>query len=84
MYYYVIDSFTETRFGGNPAGVVIHKNLEHDFMQKFATEVRFSETAFVKRLENNRFEVKFLHQTVKLTCVATPPSQLLRLYWIAS
>ncbi|MCM3551035.1 epimerase [Niallia circulans] len=59
MYYYVIDSFTETRFGGNPAGVVIHKNLEHDFMQKFATEVRFSETAFVKRLENNRFEVKF-------------------------
>jgi len=33
--YYVIDAFTETKFGGNPAGVVIHENLDEEFMQKF-------------------------------------------------
>ncbi|MFJ7979415.1 PhzF family phenazine biosynthesis protein [Lysinibacillus xylanilyticus] len=50
MSYYVIDAFTEIKFGGNPAGVVIHENLDEVFMQKVAAEVRFSETAFIKKL----------------------------------
>lgn len=29
---YVIDAFTETKFGGHPAGVVIHVNLDEEFM----------------------------------------------------
>ena len=63
MLYYVIDAFTDIKFGGNPAGVVIHKNLTEPFMQKFATEVRFSETAFVKPLNETTFEVKFFTPT---------------------
>lgn len=63
MLYYVIDAFTETKFGGNPAGVVIYDNLDEEFMQKFATEVRFSETAFIKKIDNKNFEIKFFTPT---------------------
>lgn len=63
MLYYVIDAFTETKFGGNPAGVVIHENLDEEFMQKFAAEVRFSETAFIKKIDNKNFEIKFFTPT---------------------
>lgn len=63
MYYFVIDTFTESKFGGNPAGVVIHNNLDEGFMQKFASEVRFSETAFVKKINNTTFEIKFFTPT---------------------
>ncbi len=63
MLYYVIDAFTETKFGGNPAGVVIHENLDEVFMQKFASEVRFSETAFIKRIDSYNFEIKFFTPT---------------------
>ena len=61
MLYYVIDAFTETKFGGNPAGVVIHENLDEEFMQKFAAEVRFSETAFIKKIDYENFENKVFH-----------------------
>lgn len=63
MLYYVIDAFTETKFGGNPAGVVIHKNLDENFMQKFACEMRFSETAFIKQLDDRNFEIRFFTPT---------------------
>ncbi|MEB2279132.1 PhzF family phenazine biosynthesis protein [Lysinibacillus xylanilyticus] len=63
MSYYVIDAFTATKFGGNPAGVVIHENLDEEFMQKFAAEVRFSETAFIKKIDNKNFDIKFFTPT---------------------
>ncbi|WP_078577730.1 PhzF family phenazine biosynthesis protein [Salipaludibacillus agaradhaerens] len=63
MLYYVIDAFTETKFGGKPAGVVIYENLDEKFMQKFAAEVRFSETAFIKKIDNKTFEIKFFTPT---------------------
>ncbi|WP_260412489.1 PhzF family phenazine biosynthesis protein [Alkalihalobacillus sp. TS-13] len=63
LLYYVVDAFTETKFGGNPAGVVIHENLDKEFMQKFAAEVRFSETAFIKKIDNKNFEIKFFTPT---------------------
>lgn len=59
MFYYVIDAFTEAKFGGNPAGVVIYENLNEDFMQKFAAEVRFSETAFIKKIDSLNFDIRF-------------------------
>ena len=50
LLYYVIDAFTDIQFGGNPAGVVIYEDLNEAFMQKFAAEVRFSETAFIIKI----------------------------------
>lgn len=59
MEYFVVDAFTEERFGGNPAGVVIYEAAGEEFMQSFAEEVRFSETAFIKRLDKETFEIRF-------------------------
>jgi PhzF family phenazine biosynthesis protein len=63
MLYYVIDAFTDTKFGGNPAGVVLHEGLKEDFMQKFAAEVKFSETAFIKKIDMSNFEIRFFTPT---------------------
>ncbi|MGE7114331.1 PhzF family phenazine biosynthesis protein [Lysinibacillus sp. NPDC047702] len=35
-------------------------------MQKFAAEVRFSETAFIKKLDNKNFEIKFFTPTAQV------------------
>ena len=52
---YFVDSFTSKVFGGNPAGVVFHKDeIEQDLMQKIAAENNLSETAFVHTSNKNR------------------------------
>ena len=61
MQYYIVDAFTDTPFGGNPAGVVL---LDADFppdtlMQQVAAELRYSETAFVRQLGANEFTVRY-------------------------
>ena len=61
MQYYIVDAFTDTPFGGNPAGVVL---LDSDFppdtlMQQVAAELRYSETAFVQRNGANEFTVRY-------------------------
>ncbi|MFT4417194.1 PhzF family phenazine biosynthesis protein [Fredinandcohnia humi] len=66
MLYFVIDAFTETKFTGNTAGVVIYEELDEEFMQNFATEVRFSETAFVKKLYDQQFEIKYFTPTTQV------------------
>ena len=50
--FYIVDAFTDTLFGGNPAGVVLIPQGEDfpsdEFMLKTAAELRYSETVFVK------------------------------------
>jgi PhzF family phenazine biosynthesis protein len=44
-----VDAFTETAFGGNPAGVVVlTSEPDERWMQALATELNLSETAFVR------------------------------------
>ena len=59
MKYFIVDAFTEEKFGGNPAGVVIYEELDEGFMQSFAAEVRFSETAFIRKLDGDSYEIRF-------------------------
>ena len=45
---FIVDSFTDTLFKGNPAGVCLLDNpIEENLMQNIAIEFGFSETAFV-------------------------------------
>ena len=45
---YIVDSFTDTPFKGNPAGVCILKQkLSDKEMQSIAKELGLSETAFI-------------------------------------
>lgn len=62
MRYYIVDAFTDRAFGGNPAGVVI---LEGDvfpderLMRLIAAELRYSETAFVRRHSATEYTVRY-------------------------
>ncbi|NCC16381.1 MAG: PhzF family phenazine biosynthesis protein [Clostridia bacterium] len=50
MDYYIVDTFTDSLFSGNPTGICILKNaLTDTLMQKIAEENRYSETAFVQK-----------------------------------
>ena len=63
MKFYIVDAFTETLFGGNPAGVVILPEgadfPSDETMVKTAAELRYSETAFIKRLGENEFNIRY-------------------------
>jgi PhzF family phenazine biosynthesis protein len=57
---YFIDSFTTEKFKGNPAAVCfIENNLDDMTMQKIATEIGFSETAFVKNISDHNYSIRF-------------------------
>lgn len=56
---YQIDSFTDKKFFGNPAGVVYDaKGLTDEEMQKIAREMNNSETAFIFLERNNEYDVQ--------------------------
>ena len=62
MRYFIVDAFTDQPFGGNPAGVVF---LEGDIFPKeglmlqIAAELRYSETAFVRRDSECEYTVRY-------------------------
>ncbi len=63
MKFYIADAFTETIFGGNPAGVVILPDGDDfpsdEIMVKTAAELRYSETAFIKQLSEKEFQIRY-------------------------
>ena len=57
---YFVDSFTDEKFKGNPAAVCITENdLDKTTMQSIATEIGFSETAFIKKISGNTYSIRF-------------------------
>lgn len=64
---YFVDSFTSEKFKGNPAAVCIADNeLEVDTMQKIATEIGFSETAFIRRIIDNKYSIRFFTPKIEI------------------
>lgn len=63
MQYYIVDAFTSKSFGGNPAGVVLLPEgggfPDEGLMQQVAAELRYSETAFVRRDGEQEFTVRY-------------------------
>ena len=60
---YIVDAFTDQLFGGNQAGVVLLRGEqafpEDSFMQKIAAELKHSETAFVKRMDIDTYQLRY-------------------------
>ena len=57
---YLVDAFTDTRFSGNPAGVVLDADqLTNEERQQIANELNASETAFVGRSNVADYHVAF-------------------------
>lgn len=60
MKVYFVDSFTAEKFKGNPAAVCFTEaDLDDIIMQNIATEIGFSETAFVKKLDHSNYSIRF-------------------------
>ncbi len=63
MKLYIVDAFTDQAFGGNPAGVVVlSQNSDFpadDSMLKIAAELRYSETAFIKKVADDKFNIRY-------------------------
>ena len=60
--YYIVDAFTDRPFGGNTAGVVLLGEdgfPAEELMQSVAAELRYSETAFVRRLAENEYHLRY-------------------------
>ncbi len=57
---YQIDSFTKEKFKGNPAAVcIVESDLASTIMQSIATEIGFSETAFIKQIADETYSIRF-------------------------
>ena len=62
MKYFIVDAFTDQPFGGNPAGVVLLDGdsfPKEELMLQIAAELRYSETAFVKRDSDSEYTVRY-------------------------
>ena len=56
----IVDAFTDVLFKGNSAAVIITDDwLADDLMQSIAIENNLSETAFVKRLTQKQYEIRW-------------------------
>lgn len=65
---YFVDSFTNQKFKGNPAAVCIDEiGLDDATMQSIATEIGFSETAFIKWLTNNTYSIRFFTPKMEIS-----------------
>ena len=65
---YFVDSFTNQKFKGNPAAVCILKNdLDATVMQSIATEIGFSETAFIRQIKNNTYSIRFFTPKIEIS-----------------
>jgi PhzF family phenazine biosynthesis protein len=60
--YCIVDAFTDRPFGGNPAGVVLLDGdvfPQEKLMLQIAAELRYSETAFVRRDSEKEFTIRY-------------------------
>lgn len=59
-----VDAFTNERFGGNPAGVVLDADeLDEATMRKITRELNLSETAFVLPSKKGMFQLRYFTPT---------------------
>ena len=64
---YIVDAFTEQPFKGNPAGVcLMDYQLEDALMQNIATELNFSETAFIIQLPNGKYQIRYFSPKIEI------------------
>ena len=67
MKIWIVDAFTDQPYKGNPAAVAIVEEFPEDALcQKIAEEMNLSETAFVKKLENSKFHLRWFTPKVEV------------------
>lgn len=71
MKLWTVDAFATKPFTGNPAAVTILENYPADeICQKIAAEMNLSETAFMRPIEKNHFQLRWFTPKVEVNYVA--------------
>lgn len=65
---YIVDSFTDKPFKGNPAGVcMLNQKLTDTKMQSIAKELGLSETAFVCKMDNqDKYSIRYFSPVMEI------------------
>lgn len=65
---YIVDSFTNQPFKGNPAGVcILESDVNDDLMLSIAQELGLSETAFIKKLKKvNEYSIRYFSPKMEI------------------
>ncbi len=64
---YIVDSFTDKSFKGNPAGVCLLENdLSEELMSSIAKELNLSETAFVRKVRGNKYSIRYFSPIMEI------------------
>lgn len=62
--FYVVNSFAEENFGGNPAGVIVEASgLNTKTMQSIAKQLNLVETVFITKPKNTKIDFQFRYFT---------------------
>lgn len=64
---YQVDAFTTELFKGNPAAVIVSNDwLDASMMQNIAAENNLAETAFIKVIDDENYEIRWFTPTVEV------------------
>lgn len=68
MHVFIVDSFTEKPFRGNPAGLcIVERELTDDIMLSIAQELNLSETAFITRKGGgSQFAIRYFSPVMEI------------------
>ena len=67
MKMYQVDAFTQQLFKGNPAAVLVLDDwLDDALMQNIALENNLAETAFVKRIDDENYQIRWFTPQVEV------------------
>lgn len=64
---YIVYSFTNSAFKGNPAGVCFLTNpISENLMQSIAQELNLSETAFIQHISDNNYTLRYFSPIMEI------------------
>lgn len=64
---FVVDAFTNKQFKGNPAAVIpLDDWLSEDLMQNIALQNNLSETAFIRLVSENKYEIRWFSPVTEI------------------
>jgi trans-2,3-dihydro-3-hydroxyanthranilate isomerase len=73
MKFHVVNSFSNTKFAGNPAGVVIVEDFSDvKLMQHIARQLNLVETVFIKRISDYNFDIRYFTPSKELPIAGHP------------
>lgn len=70
MKFYTVDAFSSVAFGGNPSAIVLLDEGDNfptlDEIYQIANELGYDETAFVKTIDEDRFNIRFFNMNKEI------------------